>query len=135
MHKLILSLLLFSSVSVAQILAQKLEQAKQEALEKHLIEKEKAKRDLKISGAATMATAVVYIGIETGLCAYLNLFDKILVKYGSEASMLGATLVLAVDAGIGIYAIYKGGQGAKHLLVPDYPKPEETTTNEISSDV
>ncbi len=115
--QLTLSLIFISSLSIAQIPVKKtelLQQAKQQALEKHLAEKEQAKKDLLIASAIT---------------AMLEASSLLKLPKDSASDKI---LVLLQGVGLG-FAIVKWFDVAVYFCPPIRSQSEETTKEETQN--
>ncbi len=112
--------LFISSLSFAQIPLEKkdelLQQVKQEMLEKHLAEKDKALNDLRIAGIGTAIASYFFMCV---------MFIVGSIEESNASKNAGGLLAIA-GMGTNFYSSYKAHQGLKHLYYPDHPKPEET---------
>lgn len=143
MHKQItLSLILISSFSFAyEISKARLESIKQlaqkqEAFEKHFAEKNKAINDLKKAGITIVATIAASFFVQSYLVPEnLPTYRETILIGGrpifDTGKFTAADVILRTAEYAGLfYSIYKGYQGAKHLIAPNHPKPEQPTPKE-----
>jgi hypothetical protein len=118
---LIMSMLLSSTIFAHNLPEEKLKAAQ----EKHYLESEEAKSDLKLAALALVAIPVFIYAHEIIMWP-LGLHSILINNLGNPpCDQIIHREMVFVGTGFATYSAYKAIIGLKHYIWPDYPKPED----------